>query len=97
MQIAMKSVKKLVKVKLSQNEFDALVDFAYNTGGGKNKDHNKGFESSELLKQVNKGNYDGSPFFHYLIPKDILYRREDEYTLFTNGQYYSHCKPIKIH
>jgi lysozyme len=39
-------VKNYVKVKLSQNQFDALVSFAFNTGG---------LRSSTLLKNINAG------------------------------------------
>lgn len=43
-------VKKIVKVELNQNEFDALVDFCYNIGI-----HN--FKTSTLLKDINLGNF----------------------------------------
>ena len=47
------SVSKLVKVKLNQNQFDALVSFEYNVGYGN-------FSSSTLLKLLNKGDYAGA-------------------------------------
>lgn len=40
-------VSKLVKVKLTQNQFDALVSFSYNVGLG-------AFKTSTLLKRINK-------------------------------------------
>lgn len=43
-------VEKYVTVPLTQNQFDALVCFAYNVGLGN-------FGSSTLLKLLNKGNY----------------------------------------
>jgi len=46
--IAEKAVKDYVTVDLSQNEFDALVAFTFNVGGGSLK-------SSTLLKNVNSG------------------------------------------
>jgi lysozyme len=49
-----KAVADLVKVDLSQNQFDVLVDFAYNAGVGNLK-------SSTLLKKVNAGNLDAVP------------------------------------
>jgi lysozyme len=42
-------VNHLVTTPLNQNQFDALVDFAYNVGCG-------AFASSTLLKDVNEGN-----------------------------------------
>lgn len=40
-------VKRLVTVELKQNQFDALISFAYNLGAGK-------LEKSTLLKRVNQ-------------------------------------------
>lgn len=42
------AVEKLVKVKLSQPEFDALVSFTFNVGEG-------AFDSSSLLRRLNTG------------------------------------------
>lgn len=47
-------VEKLLKVEVTQNEFDVLVDFAYNAGLGNLK-------SSTLLKKVNAGDLDAAP------------------------------------
>lgn len=46
-------VNKNVKVKLNQNQFDALVDFCYNLGCG-------AFLGSTLLKKLNAGDYSGA-------------------------------------
>ena len=46
-----KPVSDLVKVDLEQNQFDVLVDFAYNAGVGNLK-------SSTLLKKVNAGDFE---------------------------------------
>ena len=43
-----KAVNHLVRVPLTQNQFDALVSFAYNLGVG-------ALKSSTLLKKLNKG------------------------------------------
>jgi GH24 family phage-related lysozyme (muramidase) len=48
------AVMDLVKVKLTQNQFDVLVDFAYNAGVG-------ALKSSTLLKKVNAGKFDDVP------------------------------------
>ena len=42
-------IRALVKVPLSQNEYDAICSFAFNIGVG------RGFPSSEFLKELNKG------------------------------------------
>jgi lysozyme len=45
-----KAVRRLVKVQLTQNQFDALVSFVFNVGEG-------AFAKSTLLKLLNQGNY----------------------------------------
>jgi lysozyme len=47
------SVNNLVKVPLSQNQFDALVSLVYNIGSGN-------FASSTLLKKLNAKDYAGA-------------------------------------
>ncbi|WP_151838040.1 MULTISPECIES: lysozyme [unclassified Acinetobacter] len=47
------SVNNLVKVPLSQNQFDALVSLVYNIGSGN-------FASSTLLKKLNAKDYQGA-------------------------------------
>lgn len=47
-------VAKLIKVSVSQKQFDALVSFAYNVGIGQ-------FSSSTLLKKLNSGDYEAVP------------------------------------
>ena len=49
-----RSVQDLIKVELTQNQFDVLVDFAYNAGVGNLK-------SSTMLKKVNAGDLDAVP------------------------------------
>jgi len=49
-----RSVQDLVKVELTQNQFDVLVDFAYNAGVGNLK-------SSTMLKKINAGDLDAVP------------------------------------
>lgn len=48
-----KGVMGLVKVAVNQNQFDALVDFAYNLGV-------KALEGSTLMKKLNAGDYAGA-------------------------------------
>jgi len=47
-------VNKLVTVELNQNQFDAMVSWVYNLGGGN-------LSASTLLKVLNAGDYDGVP------------------------------------
>lgn len=47
------TVNKLVKVPVNQDQFDALVSFAFNVGGGN-------LEKSTLLKKLNAGDFPGA-------------------------------------
>lgn len=46
-------VNTVVTVPLTQNQFDALVDFVFNLGSGN-------FQSSTLLRKLNAGDYAGA-------------------------------------
>lgn len=48
-----RDVERLVKVPLTQHQFDALVSFVYNLGAG-------ALAGSTLLKKLNAGNYAGA-------------------------------------
>ena len=63
-------IRALVKVPLSQNEYDAIYSFAFNIGVG------RGFPSSEFLKELNKGHYDGTLMLHWRRPSEIIGRRK---------------------
>lgn len=52
-QSAVDTVNRLVKVPLTQHQFDALVDFCFNAG-------NTAFAGSTLLRMLNAGDYDGA-------------------------------------
>lgn len=76
------TVTKMVKVPLTQNQFDALVCFVYNVGSGN-------FSSSTLLRQLNLGMYDTVPTQLLRWNKDngrvingLTTRRENEGKLF---------------
>ena len=50
---AVRAVRKAVQVDLAQHQFDALVDFCFNTGSGS-------FLGSSLLRYVNQGEFDNA-------------------------------------
>jgi lysozyme len=71
-----------VKVPLSQNQFDALVDFTFNEGEGH-------FKGSTLLKLLNESNYIGASgefkkwvYANGEVNEDLAARREKERQLF---------------
>ncbi len=53
------AVNKNVKVRLTQNQFDALVSFAYNEG-------TSALKASTLLTRLNEGNYEDAAA-HFLL------------------------------
>ncbi len=78
-------VSKLVKVKLTQGQFDALVSFAYNLGV-------RSLSTSTLLKKLNAGDYRGAAdeFTRWnkaggQVLAGLTRRREAERALFLDG------------
>lgn len=78
-------VNSLVKVPLTQGEFDALVDFTFNLGGG-------ALEHSTLLKLLNEGDFQGAaeelPKWDHAggkVLQGLLRRRLEEKEEFLNG------------
>jgi lysozyme len=75
-------VNAQVTIKVTQNEFDALVDFCFNVGPGN-------LASSTLLRDLNAGDIQGAAaqfdnwqFSHGKKMAGLLTRREAETTLF---------------
>jgi len=81
-------VNRAVKVPLSQNQFNALVDFAYNEGDG-------ALKISTLLKKLNAGEYQAAAeqFLAWdevtdpatgkkVVNEDLVKRRQKERALF---------------
>ena len=76
-------ISAMVKVPLTQNQFDALCSFSYNLGTG-------ALQSSTLLRKLNAGDYNGSanefPKWDHAGGKKVAgltRRREAERNLFT--------------
>lgn len=77
-----KAVSKFVKVELNQNQFDALVSFAFNVGEAN-------LSNSTLLKKLNRADYQGAAnefkkwiFANGVKLKGLVSRRESEKSLF---------------
>jgi lysozyme len=84
---AVQAVSSLVKVTLSQAQFDALSSFVFNVGRG-------AFASSDLLKKLNSGNYGAVPNELNRFVRGggkklpgLVARRQDEGKLFSQGTY----------
>lgn len=83
---AVACVNNSVAVELTQNEFDALVDFVFNLGPG-------AFESSTLLRDLNAGDFaaaaaqfDAWDHAGGAVVAGLLRRRQQETALFESGQ-----------
>ena len=81
-QSAVGSVNRLVIAPLTQNEFDAVVDFVFNCGSGN-------FAGSTMLRLLNAGDYPGAANEFQLwdhasgqVVAGLLRRREAEKTEF---------------
>ena len=77
-----KMVNHYVRVPVTQNQFDALVSFAYNVGTG-------ALKHSTLLRKLNHGDYDAIPdellkWTHAggKVVKGLIARRKKEASLF---------------
>ena len=70
---AMDAINSLVKVTLTQNQFDALVSFVFNVGVG-------AFSKSTMLKLINQKDFAGATlqFDRWNIPSSIIGRRNSE-------------------
>lgn len=75
-----KAVDAAITVPLTQNEFDALVHWHYNTGS---------IKTATLTKTINAGNKElgGQQIMNWNKPKEIIGRREMERDMFLKGKY----------
>lgn len=76
------AINKLVKVSITQNQFDALASFTYNLG-------ETNLANSTLLKKLNKSDYQGAADQFLVwnkaggkVMKGLVRRREAERALF---------------
>ncbi|HEX8438413.1 lysozyme [Archangium sp.] len=90
---AERAVMALVQKPLTQNQFDALVDFVFNAGSGN-------FQGSSLLKAVNAGKLDEVPNqlrrwtkARGKVLRGLVTRREAEIELFVQGTAISRAAP----
>ena len=81
------SVSSRVTVDLSQTQYDALVSFVFNIGGG-------AFRNSTLLRLLNQGQYDDVPAqlrrwnkAGGRVVQGLINRREAECRLWQDGAY----------
>lgn len=82
---AQTAINQMVKVKLTQNMFDALVSFVYNVGS-------TNFRKSDLLQFLNAGDYKkaANEFTKWnkskgQVLQGLVNRRKEEKTLFESG------------
>jgi lysozyme len=73
-------VNAVLKVKVSQAQFDALVSFHFNTGA---------IRRASLVNRINDGDMDGAAlgFMAWVKPIEITKRRTKERDLFVTGRY----------
>lgn len=73
-------VSAAVSVPLTQNEFDALVSFQFNTGG---------ISKAKLTQHLNHGDKAGAArgFMGWVKDKELIPRRQKEQALFRDGTY----------
>src|ERR1039458_4979360 len=84
-QQAEEAVARLVKVALTQGQFDALVDFCFNLGAGR-------LAGSTLLRELNAGHHDAAAqqLFAWdhaggVVNSGLKVRRQAEFELWTRG------------
>lgn len=85
-------VERLLKVKVSQDQFDALVSLAFNTGVGKADGIKGDFADSTLLAYVNAGKFQlaAAEFAKWVyssgkVLPGLVRRRKAETSLFSTG------------
>jgi lysozyme len=93
-----RDVSSLVKVQLTQSQFDALVSYAFNVGSDIDADTvPEGLGDSTLLRKLNAGDYAGAaaqfPLWNKAKGKvlnGLTKRRLAERDIFLHGKYVNH-------
>ena len=89
-QVAVRDVNAGLKASVSQNQFDALVSFAFNAGGPAVRSEN------QMMRAVNAGNVTEGNFTAYryitvegkkVVSQGLLNRRKSEYLLYSKEVY----------
>lgn len=85
--LAESAVARLVRVPLTQGQFDALVDFVFNLGSGR-------LASSTLLRYLNAGRYDDAAWqllaWDHACSRELpalKLRRESEFRLWSPAEH----------
>lgn len=86
------SVNACVKVPLQQNQFDALVSFAFNCGVNALAYGSSGGPSS-ILRALNASDYDGAAnaFNNWMADADVRTRRAGEREQFAGRTFAARC------
>jgi lysozyme len=92
-QDAEQSVARLVRIALTQGQFDALVDFCFNLGAGR-------LAGSTLLRELNAGRHDAAAlqllaWDHAggVVNSGLKSRRQAEFELWTRSAESNHISP----
>jgi len=82
-------VNKWITVPISQNEFDALTSFDYNTGGIRYRTKSGKWKCASLVNSLNGGDRKKAAreFLNWKKPPEIIGRRKKEQALFRDGNY----------
>ncbi len=79
-------VRRLIRVPLTQPQYDAIVSFTYNVGIG-SATRGSGLAGSVFLRELNAGRPNGDLMLRFRRPPEIIGRRQREARLFNTGHY----------